>query len=195
MYDNLARDGWRDPLGQELINGKPVLMVPAPPRHTHIAGNIYYIFKKHLKGQPCVPFPDGTIVQLSEKDRFVPDFMLVCDRSKIGAQQIEGAPDLVAEVLSPGTASRDKWEKKNAYEAAGVPEYWIVSPLEKTIEVYLLQEGRYVLDHLYTHFSPQEQEELKVHPPEDRPEVVASFRCHLYDDLDICLDDIFGDLF
>ena len=73
--------------------------------------------------------------------RFVPDFMVVCDREKIKADGVHSAPDLVLEVLSPSTAKNDKGYKKSVYESSGVPEYWIVSPKEKSIEVYLLQDG------------------------------------------------------
>ena len=118
--------------------------------------------------------------------------MVVCDREKIKSQWVAGAPDLVVEVLSPGTAKNDKWHKKNVYEASGVPEYWIVSAKEKSIEVHLLQDGRYVLDNIYTYYS---EEELKDLEEKEKRKVVMEFKCHLYDDLIIRLEDIFGDLF
>ena len=189
MSNNLA---FQEEVWEELIDGQLVAMSPAIPRHNMISGSIFAIFKTYLKGKRCVPFPDGTAVQLTDRDRFIPDFMVVCDRDKIKSQWVVGAPDLVVEILSPSTAKNDKWHKKNVYEASGVPEYWIVSPKEKSVEVYLLQDGRYVLDNLYTFYSEEELADLEER---DRAGLVTEFKCHLYDDLVIRLEDIFGDLF
>ena len=60
------------------------------------------------------------------------------------------------------------------------------------MEVYLLQDGRYVLDNLYTFYSEEELADLEER---DRAGLVTEFKCHLYDDLVIRLEDIFGDLF
>lgn len=189
MSGNLAfQEEWR----KELIGGKVVMMSPAATNHNRIAENIDFLFRTYLKGKKCVPFGDGYNLFLSANDRFVPDFMVVCDREKIKADGVHGAPDLVLEVLSPSTAKNDKGYKKGVYESSGVPEYWIVSPKEKSIEVYLLQDGRYVLDNHYTFYSPDELEFLM---DEEKAELVKEFKCHLYDDLVIRLDDIFGDLF
>jgi Uma2 family endonuclease len=62
----------------------------------------------------------------------------------IRKEGIEGAPDLVAEVLSPSTAYYDLTEKRDANEAAGVREYWIVDPERETVEVLALEGERYV---------------------------------------------------
>ena len=170
MNSNLAyQEEWRE----ELIGGEVVAMAPATPQHNYIAGNIHYVFKHYIRQKKgkCIPFQDGTAVRLSEENSFIPDFMVVCDRS---------------------TAKNDKWHKKNVYESSGVPEYWIVSPREKSIEVYLLQDGQYVLDNIYTYFSPEDMEDMTE---EEKNGLVTEFRCHLYDDLIIRLDDIFGDLF
>ena len=191
MNSNLAyQEEWRE----ELIGGEVAAMAPATPQHNYIAGNIHYVFKHYIRQKKgkCIPFQDGTAVRLSEENSFIPDFMVVCDRSKISTNRVYGAPDLAVEVLSPSTAKNDKWHKKNVYESSGVPEYWIVSPREKSIEVYLLQYGQYVLDNIYTYFSPEDMEDMTE---EEKNGLVTEFRCHLYDDLIIRLDDIFGDLF
>ena len=101
---------------------------------------------------------------------------------------LQGAPDLVVEVLSPSTAKNDRGHKKDIHEQCGVREYWIVSPKEKTVEVYLLQNSRYVLDGHYTRYSEEELEEMSE---EDRAAVITHFQCSLYDDLELSLDDIF----
>ena len=189
MDGNLAYQDWRR---EELINGEVVAMAPASAGHTFVADNILNIFKNYLKGKTCIPFGDGLLVHLTDKDKFVPDVMVVCDRSKIKPDGVYGAPDLVVEVLSPSTAKNDRGYKKSVYESSGVPEYWIVSPSEKFIEVYWLDGGRYVLHDVCT--LPADWE-IKQMTDKEKAVVVTEFKCHLYDDLTIRLDDIFSDFF
>lgn len=54
----------------------------ASAEHIYTAGSIYNIFKNYLRGKACVPFSDGLLVHLTDEDKFVPDMMVVCDRSK-----------------------------------------------------------------------------------------------------------------
>lgn len=189
MSNNLA---YQEERREELIGGKVVMMAPASAEHVYTAGSIYNIFKNYLKGKNCIPFSDGLLVHLTDEDKFVPDMMVVCDRSKIKPDGVYGAPDLVVEVLSPSTAKNDRTYKKDVYEACGVPEYWLVGPADKSIEVYLLESGKYILHDVYT---VRPDWDLAQMTDEERAMVVTGFKCHLYDDLIIQLDDIFGDLF
>ena len=189
MSDNLA---YQEERREELIGGNVVMMSPASAEHVYTAGSIYNIFKNYLKGKNCIPFSDGLLVHLTDENKFVPDMMVVCDRSKIKSDGVHGAPDLVVEVLSPSTAKDDRTRKKEVYEACGVPEYWLVSPTDKSIEVYLLESGKYILHDVYT---VRPDWVLKQMTDEERTAIVTEFKCHLYDDLIIRLDDIFGDLF
>ena len=189
MSDNLA---YQEERREELIGGKVVMMSPASAEHVYTAGSIYNIFKNYLKGKNCIPFSDGLLVHLTDENKFVPDMMVVCDRSKIKSDGVHGAPDLVVEVLSPSTAKDDRTRKKEVYEACGVPEYWLVSPTDKSIEIYLLESGKYILHDVYT---VRPDWVLKQMTDEERAAIVTEFKCHLYDDLIIRLDDIFGDLF
>lgn len=188
MNDDLAYEKERR---RELIGGKVVETPPAGLLHDRLALKIAALFENHRKGRSCIPFGGGTEVRLSEEDRFLPDGMVVCDRDKIKPKWVEGAPDLVWEVLSPGTAKNDRWSKWNAYEAAGVPEYWLVNGRGRYIEVYLLADGRYALDNVYFYHTPEERAEMTE---EERAEAVEEFKCHLYDDLVIRLEDIFSDI-
>ena len=104
MCSNLA---YQEERRRELIDGKIVMMVPASINHTFTSGNIYSIFWNYLKGKKCTPIADGSTVYLTDKDHFVPDFMVVCDPEKIKSEGIYGAPDLVVEVLSPSTMRND----------------------------------------------------------------------------------------
>jgi len=81
-----------------------------------------------------------------------PDICLVCDsdNSKIDVHGCLGAPDLVVEILTLASQRYDLNEKFNLYEAAGVKEYWVVSPKEKGINVFILQEdGEYDVGTVY----------------------------------------------
>ena len=99
MGNNLA---YQEESWDELIDGKLVAMSPRPSvNHHQVSLNIANIFSRYLKGKTCRPFGDGVDLYLTEKDRFIPDGMIVCDPRKIGRDGIYGAPDLVVEVLSP----------------------------------------------------------------------------------------------
>ena len=110
--------------------------------------------------------------------------MVVCDPAKIRRDSVHGAPDLVVEVLSPGTAKNDRGRKMEVYGKCGVREYWIVSPNEKTVEQYIQDSGRLVLSGVY--FVPPDYT-----PEKELAEIAKDFRCSLFDDLTIRLEDIF----
>lgn len=169
----------------ELINGQIVMMSPRPSNsHCTVAENLFFIFRKHLQGRTCRPLADGRDVYLTKKDRFVPDFMVVCDPDKVKYNGVYGAPDLVVEVLSPSTAKRDRGYKKQVYEQCGVREYWLVNVAEKSVEQYLLAEGRLELAEVYT-LPPDYLTE------EEKEPYITEFKCSLYDDLLIKLEDVF----
>ena len=183
---------YQDLPSEELINGNVILMSPRPNvNHNRVADNILDIFKAHLRGKKCVPFGDGYDLYLSEKERYVPDFMVVCDRDKIHTDGVHGAPDLVAEVLSPSTARYDRGHKMRTYARHGVREYWLVSPTDRTVEQYLLENGVLELHDVY--LLPDELTARKMSEKE-LAENQTSFRCSLYDDLTIHLEDVFRDL-
>ncbi len=174
---------------EELIEGQIVAMSPRPNiNHNHTAGNIYNIFYNYLRGKSCTPFMDGTDLHLSEENCFVPDCMVVCDPEKIHSDGVYGAPDLVVEVLSPSTAAKDRGRKRAVYERCGVKEYWLVSPEAKSIEQYLLQEGRFELAGVYSVFPDYMLKKMK---PEELAAVPSTFRCSLFEDLDIVIEDVF----
>lgn len=189
MNGNLA---YQEERREELINGEIVMMSPASTGHTYVADNIFYIFKSYLKGKKCIPFGDGILVHLTDDDMFVPDVMVICDRGKIKPDGVYGAPDLVVEVLSPSTAKNDRTRKMETYERCGVREYWLVSPSDKFIEVYWLDGGKFALHDIYTQHPDWMLAQMS---DVEKNAVVTEFKCRLFDDLIIRLDDIFGDLF
>ena len=84
-------------------------------------------------------------VQLSEHDIVQPDLLVVLSsRTRIFTPtKVKGAPDLLVEILSEGTAAYDRTLKRDLYERSGVREYWIVDPSEHTLEQLVLQDGEY----------------------------------------------------
>ncbi len=186
MRENLA---YQEERRKELIDGKVVMMSPRPAwNHNRVASNIFWVFESYLKGKSCTPIADGMDLYITDRDRFVPDFMVVCDPNKIKPDGVHGAPDLVVEVLSPSTIRNDRTHKKEVYARCGVQEYWLISPSEKSVEVYRMNGMEFVLHDVYTLHTDWELEQMTE---EERAAVVTHFKCSLFDDLDIALEDIF----
>lgn len=187
MIENLA---YQEEPRDEMLNGKIYIMSSPSVNHNRTASNIHYIFRNYLKGKNCEAFADGTDVYLTDKDRVIPDVMIICNKDIIKKDGIHGVPDLVVEVLSPSTAKNDKGYKKELYEQSGVKEYWIVDPNIRSIETYLLLDGKYVLNEFYALFpdafgiTDREREESK-----------KVLSVSLYDDFSISLEEIFQNLF
>lgn len=72
-----------------------------------------------------------------------PDIIITRDTRKLSARGIRGAPDWLAEVLSPSTARYDRSVKIPVYERAGVPEVWLINPRQRSVTIYRLVNGRY----------------------------------------------------
>lgn len=122
---------WPDDERWEIVGGEAFAMAPAPSiAHQAVTGRIFARLERALAGGPCRPFVAPTDVRLSETDVVQPDILVVCDPGKIAPDCIDGAPEVVVEVLSPNTATRDLREKKSLYARCGVREYVIVDPLE-----------------------------------------------------------------
>jgi len=143
---------WPEDVRYELIDGVAYLMAPAPVlAHQEVAGEIYRQLSNALQGKPCRPFiapVDVRLPRAGESDEWVdtvvqPDVLVVCDPGKLDRRGVRGAPDLVVEVLSPGTASHDHVLKRRVYERAGVAEYWLVHPGDRLLTVYRLERGEY----------------------------------------------------
>ncbi|GAB7389226.1 Uma2 family endonuclease [Bacillaceae bacterium] len=149
---------WPDDERWELIDGVPYAMTPTPSRqHQRILLEIARQISNHLLDKACEVYPAPFDVRLFAEDRkdedvenvVQPDITVVCDPTKLDDQGCAGAPDLIVEILSPGTGKHDRWRKYKLYERAGVGEYWIVDPVMKTVEVFLLENGKYALRGVY----------------------------------------------
>ncbi|MCI8484577.1 MAG: Uma2 family endonuclease [Lachnospiraceae bacterium] len=149
----------------EKIDGVIYDMSPSPGyQHGIINGNVYAIIKQGLKNSICL----ASIENLDFKyhpdindDYLCPDVMVICDRKHLKGGSYSGTPKFVMETLSPSTAKRDRSKKKDIYEEAGVEEYWIVSP-QGSVEIYYLEEGKYVLEQSYILQSDKEDRDYNA---------------------------------
>lgn len=156
------KEHWRD----EKINGVVYDMSPAPGyRHGIVNGNIYAAIKQALKNSICLVSIENLDFKYhpEENDDYVcPDIMVICDRKHLKGGSYSGIPKFIAETLSPSSVRRDRIEKKEIYEKAGVEEYWIVFPQGKSVEVYYLQDGEYVLEQVYILQDDKEDEDYNA---------------------------------
>jgi Uma2 family endonuclease len=135
----------------ELIDGEAYDMTPAPSlEHQRSSGRIFMAINLALReakrksgGGECEVFAAPVDLFLLDTNVLQPDLVVACDPAKKTARGIEGAPDLVIEILSPATAKKDLSTKRWLYEAAGIPEYLIVYPEERCTELLCLENGRY----------------------------------------------------
>lgn len=144
-YRRLPDDGWR----YEVIEGE-LYMSPAPePIHQEYGGEMFAALrdfgKKHNAGKAYMAPIDVILPDLASPVQ--PDVLfIVKNRLHIVKRgRIEGAPDIIVEILSPSNWIIDRREKFDIYAKAGVREYWIVNPMVRTIELFVLREGRYEL--------------------------------------------------
>lgn len=137
----------------ELIKGK-ILQMAAPSRvHQQVSINLSTILKNAFWKSPCKVYAAPFDVRLphfsQQKNKDVvtvvqPDLCVICDPAKLDDRGCIGAPDIVVEIISPGNSKREMKDKFSIYEESGVLEYWIVSPIEKAIQVFRLNEqGKY----------------------------------------------------
>lgn len=143
---------WQGDERYELIDGEAYLMAPAPVvAHQRITGAIHLglgfsLMEKRSGGAvcPCEVFEAPIDVLLAEDSVVQPDVVLVCDPEKLAnGKRVEGAPDLVVEVVSPSTGRMDRLLKRDLYERCGVVHYWLADPSTLTLEWYRLEAGAY----------------------------------------------------
>jgi Uma2 family endonuclease len=141
-YAALPQDGRR----YEVVSGV-LYMAPSPSMEhqgitLEVAAHLRNFVQLTGSGRVFVAPAD---VELSPGDVVQPDVFVILREhlDRITSSRVRGAPDLVVEVASPGTARHDLREKQDAYARAGVTEYWIVIPGERTVELLVLKDRLY----------------------------------------------------
>lgn len=159
----------------EFIDGKIYLLSAPSVAHQTVVTNLSTEFGIYFKGKKCRHFvaPFDVVLRDEEKIHKVqPDLTVICDKKGLGEKNYTGVPTLVVEVLSSSTASNDFIKKMGLYMKVGVMEYWIISPKNSTVEVFLLKEnGTYSEPTIYS-----------------KDDTVKS---NVFEDLEIKLNDIF----
>lgn len=178
-YEDLQN--FEDEKRYELINGELYLMSSPTTLHQKIVGEIYAQLHNYLKGKKCQAFVSPLDVCLSgvknpkkEYNVVQPDILVVCDENKITKNMgIQGAPDLIIEVLSPTSKKHDTFVKYNLYQYYGVKEYWIVDEEVGVIYQYIINEKNiYTLPKTY--------------------EITEDIKVNILKDCTISLKDIIG---
>lgn len=138
---------WPDDKRCELIDGVIYMLAAPSYEHQSISRELTRQLANFLLGKPCQVYPAPVDVRLNaeiDDDTVVqPDLVVICDHTKIVGNVCNGAPDMVIEILSPSTATRDCIEKFQKYLNAGVREYWIVDPSNKVVFVNILDDDKY----------------------------------------------------
>lgn len=130
----------------ELIDGRFYAMSSPTIRHQdwvlELAIALKEFINKH-KGNCRVHIaPCDVRLDMDNYTMVQPDLMICCKRDQITEKRIEGTPDFVIEVVSPGSVYLDYHKKLQKYCDAGVREYWIVDPRKETVTVYHFEKSR-----------------------------------------------------
>jgi Uma2 family endonuclease len=140
--EGLPYDGNR----YELIEGELYVSRPDDLIHQRTLGNVFTAFEKYLEQNPIGEILFGVGVIFSDYDGVIPDLVYLSNKRRdeiATGDRIYGSPELVIEILSPGTQNmeRDRKLKVKLYAKFGVEEYWIVDSRMRAIEVYR-REGK-----------------------------------------------------
>lgn len=132
-----------DDVRAELIDGYLIIIDAPTVTHQSIIGELYYYIRHYIKTKKgsCKVILSPVDVRLDNDDKTMlePDLIVICESEKSDGKRINGAPDFVAEVVSPSSRKRDYLVKLNKYWTAGVREYWIIDPEKETVTTYLFQ--------------------------------------------------------
>lgn len=141
-----SKDYWNLPEDHraELIGGKLYNMAPPSRIHQRISGQLYktianFIDEHHGECQ-IYASPFAVNLDAEDQDWVEPDLSVICDSKKLTERGCSGAPDLIIEIVSPGSRRMDYLTKSNLYQHTGVREYWIVDPQKQCTTHYHFEE-------------------------------------------------------
>jgi Uma2 family endonuclease len=139
----------------EFIDGKIYYMTAPSPDHQRILGKLFRKLGDYFDKTECEVFPAPLDVILKNEEEtnsksVQPDIVVICDKEKLTKVNYQGIPSMIVEIVSPSNEGHDFVMKMNLYMKYGVPEYWIVIPDKKIIQVYKLQNGLYEQVFIYS---------------------------------------------
>jgi len=177
--------GYKEPKVYEKLNGKLILMPRPHADHIELQWVIESELRQYMKDKMCRVFNEIDV--FISGDNVIPDVCVLCDLDKLKNGRIYGAPDLIVEVTSPSTKHRDIGYKKSLYEKTGVKEYWIINPMDKSVEIYTLTKTNQYNCHLMTQLVPDYEragltaDELKEIPIVITSQLLEGFSISIYD--------------
>jgi Uma2 family endonuclease len=131
---------------QELIDGELVVTPPPTMNHQSISSNLVYALERTVRKQDLGRvYAAPTGIRFTPNNVLIPDIMFIA-RNRLhirGPKTVDAPPDLVVEILSPGTRQRDLTVKSDLYARFGVQEYWIVDPDARTFSVLALASDKF----------------------------------------------------
>ncbi|MCT1905064.1 Uma2 family endonuclease [Oceanobacillus sojae] len=150
---------WNEGERLELIDGDIFNMSPAPSRrHQQVLRELSTAFSIFLREKECeiffAPFDVRLLVDNKLDNEITnvvqPDLSIVCDQEKLDDKGCNGSPDMIIEILSPSSVKLDRWIKYQLYEEAKIKEYWLVDPVNESVEIYLLTGEQYKFQGVFT---------------------------------------------
>lgn len=129
----------------ELSTGRLVMPPPPTPEHQTISGTLYLALARFVEVEASGRVLYSPVaVRLWEGKIREPDLLFIRREhiDRIKDRLVDGAPDWVAEIVSPSTRQTDQEEKLVEYAQAGIPEYWLIDPKARTVRNYTLPEGQ-----------------------------------------------------
>ncbi len=140
---------WGDGIRAEWVDGEVIVMSPASEPHQNLNGFLSsllrYLVEAHGLGRILIPpFQMKLSTRPSGRE---PDLLFISNKnlSNLKRNYLDGPADLVVEIVSPDSQSRDRGDKFYEYEEAGVLGYWILDQTRRRAEFYYLEEGTYKL--------------------------------------------------
>lgn len=129
----------------QLIDGEVVIGVAPIPKHQDVVGDSFLLLKLFSKQHGGKAYVAPIEVYLDALNIYEPDLVYLAPNSRcvIEEKRLVGAPELVVEVLSAGTAKQDREKKFRAYQRHGVREYWIADPANIFFEVWVLRDDAF----------------------------------------------------
>ncbi len=148
LFSQLPNEGPR----YEVIGGRLTVSPSPRPRHQEVAIMLATILTNWAKQNKAGRvFGPVDVILPSAQQYWEPDLCFVAQNQRdiVGETNIQGPPDLIVEILSPGTARKDWVDKRHAYEAGGVAHYWVVDPAGNSLTAFRLKNGKYELEGRY----------------------------------------------
>jgi len=136
----------------EILDGELYVVAAPNTRHQRVSRNLELALFQHVRDKNLGEVLDAPYdVILSEENVVQPDILFVRSERAgvIGEMNLQGAPDLVIEILSEGSRGKDLEVKRKIYARYGVQEYWVVDPEGATVEVLVWSEAGYVTAAVY----------------------------------------------